>query len=96
MTRYSVNYEISFGIDVTQKQIDEVRESLTKLGNKESYFNLEIDKNSTDKEIAKLIGLTSYKMAEAVDLNDIDIENYSKNKEERLEKKDTERKLNQE
>ena|SRR5690348_8171908 len=88
--RYSVNYEISFGIDVTQKEIDDVRASLVKLNNKESIWNLEVDKNSTDLQIAKVIGLANYRVAEAVDLNDVDISTYSKTQAEALEKQDAE------
>lgn len=92
MTRFSVNYTISFGIDVTQKEVDDAREYMNKGDKTESYFDKTISAKSTDQQIATVIGMTKYREAEAVGIDDIIVETYSQEDEKRLAQKDLERK----
>lgn len=95
MTRFSVNYSISFGIDVTQKEVDESREYLKKLGKPESYFDKTISAKSTDQQIATVIGMTKYRQAEAVEISDIVVETYSPEQEKKLDQRDLEMKTHE-
>jgi len=96
--RYSVNYKMNFGIDVSQKEIDEKRKWLQAMSddpecsNSESCWNLEITKDSTDKEIAQFIGIQNWRDAEGIDLELDDICTYDEKREKELEKEDEERK----
>ena len=67
--KYSVNYKVLFGIDVTQEEIDKVRKHLT--DEKQTQYmiwNITLTKDSSDKEIAEFIGLENQNMAESVEL----------------------------
>lgn len=74
--KYSICYDMSFGIDVTQKEIDEVREGLIELNKSDYIWDLKIDKNSTDEEIAKFIGISNVHVAEGTDLDNVELYRY--------------------
>ena len=65
--RYSVNYTIDFGIDVSQKEIDKKRKWLQAMfdnpecSDTDYIWDLEITKDSTDKEIAQFIGVENWR-----------------------------------
>lgn len=76
---------MSLAIDVTQEEIDKFRKDVFGNDNhQDSIFDLEVDFQSTDAEIAKFIGVSKYRQAEAVDLSNVDYDAYSKKQEERL------------
>ena len=54
--KYSVNYKVSFGIDVTQEEIDKIKKHLTdKKQTQYMIWNIALTKDSSDKEIAEFI-----------------------------------------
>lgn len=83
---YSVNYTISFGADVLPEDIQEKREWLN-AGGEDSMWDLKINKDSTDEEIAKFLGVENFNdfiQTEKVDLEMEEIHRYSKDDTERL------------
>lgn len=68
---YAVNYTISFGADVLPEDIQKKREWLN-AGGVGSYLNMEIDKDSTDEEIAEFIGVENY--ADFIQTEKVDLE----------------------
>lgn len=74
--KYSVNYSISYGVDVSRKEIEDQRALFDNTHTHFSIFNITITKDSTDKEIAKFIALENPKDREAVDLEDLEVESY--------------------
>lgn len=85
MTMFSVNYTISFGINVSQKEIDEKREYLKKSDEPDLLWDLEITSESSDEEIARFIGVENWRSAEGTEIEHEDIVEYTKEQEERLE-----------
>jgi len=96
--RYSVNYTINFGIDVSQKEIDGKRKWLQamfdnpKCSNSDYIWDLEITKDSTDEQIAQFIGVENWRSAEGIELELDDIGTYDEKRENELEEEDEERK----
>lgn len=96
MTRYSVNFNMDFGIDVSQKEIDKKRKWLQAMhddpecANSDYIWDLEITVDSTDEEIAKFIGIENYRSAEGVELDIEGVETYDEKREKELEIKDEE------
>jgi hypothetical protein len=76
--KYSVNYNMSFGIDVTQQEIDQQRQAFDDRYKGDSIFSIVIDKNSSDEQIAKFIGLSKFKQAEVVDMDELEVYEYPK------------------
>lgn len=74
--KYSVNYTISYGVDVSRKEIDELRASFTNEYNHDSIWNLVVNKDSSDKDLAKFIALTNPIDREAVDLDNLEADAY--------------------
>ena len=75
--KYSVNYKVSFGIDVTQEEIDKIKKHLTdKKQTQYMIWNIALTKDSSDKEIAEFIGLENQNIAESVDLEMDEIYEY--------------------
>lgn len=75
--KYSVNYKVSFGIDVTQEEIDKIKKYLTdKEQTQFMIWDIALTKDSSDKEIARFIGLENQNMAESVDLEMDEINEY--------------------
>ena len=74
--KFSINYDMSFGIDVTQKEIDDQRQGMIELNKPDYIWNLKIDKNSTDEEIAIFIGVRDHHIAEATNLENIEAYSY--------------------
>ena len=70
---HAVNYTISFGITVFPEDINKTREWLKK-GNTDSIYNIEVNGDSSDEDIAKLIGLQNRCEAESLDM---EMEDYS-------------------
>lgn len=98
--RYSVNFTIPFGIDVSQKEIDKERQWLeanAKLNNNlgdEYLYHLKININSTDKEIATFLGVQNFGDAEGMSLDDVEVCDYEYSPEEEKQHEDEdERKL---
>ena len=62
---------MSFGTTVLPEDINKMRESLERSNTTEYYWDLEINKDSTDEEIAKYLGLQNYRdffLTEAVEM----------------------------
>ncbi len=97
MVRFSVNYIMNFGIDVSQKDIDKKRKWLQAMydckdcENDELLWDMKINKDSTDSEIAKFIGIQNVSSAEAVDLEFEGMETYDEKREKELDQQDIER-----
>lgn len=70
--KFSVRYKIEFMLDVTQKEIKQLKNTLAKFG-QESIFDIVVTKNSTDKEIAKFIAIENFCNAEATNVQDVEV-----------------------
>ena len=83
---YSINYTISFGADVLPEDIQKKRVWLGEDGS-DSLWNMEINKDSTDEEIAKFLGVENFGdfiQTEKVELEMEDVHEYSKEDTDRL------------
>ena len=68
---HAVNFTMSFGCTVLPEDINHKREWLKTTNQKDSIWNIEIDKDSTDEEIANYLGLENYRdhfLSECVDM----------------------------
>lgn len=94
MVRFSVNYTMSFGIDVSQKEIDEKRKWLQAMyddkdcSNTDYIWDLQITKDSTDEEIARFIGVENWRSAEGVNLEMEETCTYDVKREKELDEQD--------
>jgi len=67
--KFSVNYNISFGINVSQEEIDRIRKQLEEKKQEQfMIWDIALTTKSTDEEIAKFIGLMNQHSAEAVEM----------------------------
>lgn len=90
---YAVNYTISFGADVLPEDIQKKREWLN-AGGEDSLWNMSIDKDSSDEDIAKFIGVENYAdfiQTEKVDMEMEETHQYSEKDTERITKEYHER-----
>lgn len=84
---HAVNYTMSFGTNVLPEDINKMKESLEKSNTKEYLWDLVIDKDSSDEQIANYIGLEQYHdhfLTEAVEMEMEEHHVYSKEDTERL------------
>lgn len=68
---HAVNYTISFGCNVLPDDINKLRNWLQKTDENLSLWNIEINKDSSDEDIANYLGLENYRdhiLTEAVDM----------------------------
>lgn len=86
---HAVNFTMSFGVTVIPDQINELRKKL-KAGEYElTLFNLTVDANSTDEQLANFIGLEHYDyhlLSECVDMEMEEHHVYNSKDTERLTK----------
>lgn len=86
---HAVNYTMSFGCTVLPEDINKMRESLEQSNTKEYLWDLEIDKDSSDEQIANYLGLESYGdhyLTEATEMEMEEHHVYSEKDTERLKK----------
>jgi len=57
---HAVNYTISFGVTVLPDDINKMRKMLDE-GHTDGIWDIELNKDSTDEEIANYIGLENYR-----------------------------------
>ena len=84
---HAVNFRMSFGMTVLPEDINKMREWLEKSDQTESLWNIEINKNSSDEEIANYLGVENYRdhlLAEVVDMEMEEHHIYDKGNTERL------------
>lgn len=68
---HAVNFTMSFGCTVLPEDINKMREWLEKSYTIEYLWDMEINKNSSDKEIANYLGVENYRdhfLTEAMEL----------------------------
>ena len=85
---YAVNYTISFGADVLPEDIQKKRDWLN-AGGEDSLWGMEINKDSTDEEIAKFVGVENFNdfiQTEKIDLEMEETYRYSEKDTERITK----------
>lgn len=83
---HAVNFTMSFGCTVLAEDINKKRKWLGEDGN-DSLFNMTINKDSTDEEIANFLGVENYRdhfLSEVVEMEMEDHHVYSKEDSERL------------
>lgn len=84
---HAVNYTMSFGCTVLPEDINKMKIWLEKSDSPEYLWNLEINKASTDEEIANYLGLENYRdhfLTEAISMEMEEHHIYSEKDTERL------------